>query len=277
MNKKTDFVNYINVGERCNEIFLTKDELPEMSHFGINMAGIAQLTSPYHVERNNPKEHSILITQSGQGVLEWEHGEKLIEANSLVILPAGESFRFTIKGEHWDLCWILLQEQHDLLKQKSFPKRVYPCFDAENIHHIFSLLALERNKASLFRQASLVQLFRYLKLNFAQEQQIAETRLDHAFTKVEQALHQPWTVKSIAALCHYSEPHLFRLCKTQYGLGPKQKLQKMRIEKAKQLLLDTQWPINELALRLGFSDAHNFSNFFKKFVGVSPKKYRTEY
>ncbi|WP_413698621.1 helix-turn-helix transcriptional regulator [Psychromonas sp. KJ10-10] len=118
------------------------------------------------------------------------------------------------------------------------------------------------------------QLLRYLKLNFAQEQQVAETRLDHAFTKVEQALHQPWTVASIAELCHYSEPHLFRLCNKQYGVGPKQKLQQMRIEKAKQLLLDTQWPVNEVAQRLGFSDAHNFSNFFKKFVGVSPKGYR---
>ncbi|WP_413698620.1 AraC family ligand binding domain-containing protein [Psychromonas sp. KJ10-10] len=150
MNKKTDFVNYINVGERCHEIFLTRDELPEMSHFGINMAGIAKLTPPYHVERNNPREHSILITQSGQGFLQWEHGEKIIEANSLVILPAGESFRFTIKGEHWNLCWILLQEKHELLKQKSFPQRIYSCFDAESIHLIFSLLALERQKILCF-------------------------------------------------------------------------------------------------------------------------------
>lgn len=274
MNKKSEFINFINVGEGCYEIFLTKDELPEMSDFGINMAGIAQLTPPYHVERHNPQEHCILITQSGEGLLEWDHGEELIQANSLVVLPAGASFRFTIKGEHWNLCWILLNEKHELLKQKTFSKRVFPCVDAENIQLIFSLLALERHKISLFRQASLIQLLRYLKLNFAQQQQVAETRIDQAFSKVEQALHQPWNVKTIAEKCHYSEPHLFKLCKKQYGVGPKQKLQLMRIEKAKQLLLDTQWPINELAQRLGFSDAHNFSNFFKKFVGVSPKGYR---
>ncbi|MEH6452851.1 MAG: helix-turn-helix transcriptional regulator [Psychromonas sp.] len=274
VKKKIEFINHINVGESCNEIFLTKDELPEMDGFGLQMAGIAQLKPPYHIERNCPQEHSVLITQSGEGLLEWEEGEKVIEPNSLVVLPAGKSFRFTIKGEHWDLCWLLLHDEHEFLKQKAFSKRVYPCSDAENIRLVFSLLALERQKSSLFRVTSLVQLFRYLKQNLSQEQQIAETRLDQAFTKVEQALHQAWNVSSIADLCHYSEPHLYRLCKQQYGMGPKQKLQEMRIEKAKQLLIDTQWPINELAQRLGFSDPHNFSNFFKKFVGVSPKGYR---
>ena len=135
VKNKVEFLNYINVGERCHEIFLTKDELPEMSGFGLNMAGIAQLQPPYHIERNNPQEHSILITQSGEGFLEWEQGEKVIEANSMVVLPAGASFRFTIKGEHWHLCWLLLHDKHDLLKQKTFSKRVYPCFDAENIEH----------------------------------------------------------------------------------------------------------------------------------------------
>jgi AraC-like DNA-binding protein len=272
--KQLEFLNYINVGESCHEIFLTKDELPEMSSFGINMAGIAQLQPPYHIERNNPQEHCILITQSGEGFLEWEHGETIIEANTLVVLPAGASFRFTIKGKYWNLCWLLLHDKHELLKQKTFSKRIYPCFDAENIRLVFSLLALERQKQILFRQSSLLQLLRYLKQNLSQEQQTAETRLDQAFTKVEQALHQPWNVTSIAQLCHYSEPHLYRLCKQQYGVGPKQKLQEMRIEKAKQLLIDTQWPINELAQRLGFSDPHNFSNCFKKFVGISPKGYR---
>ncbi|MGL1891009.1 MAG: response regulator [Spirochaetaceae bacterium] len=50
----------------------------------------------------------------------------------------------------------------------------------------------------------------------------------------------------------------------------------VRIEKAKELLKFTGDRIIEVAGKCGFKDVYYFSHCFKKYVGVSPKKYREE-
>ena len=49
---------------------------------------------------------------------------------------------------------------------------------------------------------------------------------------------------------------------------------KIRIERAKVLLLTTNESILEIALTLGFHDQSHFYKVFKSFTGMSPSKYR---
>ncbi len=53
-------------------------------------------------------------------------------------------------------------------------------------------------------------------------------------------------------------------------------LTKVRIEKAQELLKLTGDRIVEIAEQCGFNDVYYFSHCFKKYMGVSPKKYREE-
>ena len=45
------------------------------------------------------------------------------------------------------------------------------------------------------------------------------------------------------------------------------------MEKAKELLQTTNMRVYEVALFVGFEDAAYFSRFFKRYTGVSPKKF----
>ena len=49
--------------------------------------------------------------------------------------------------------------------------------------------------------------------------------------------------------------------------------QKMK-EKAKTLILSTSKRINQIADELGFQQSQNFSNWFKRIEGCTPKQYR---
>ena len=53
-------------------------------------------------------------------------------------------------------------------------------------------------------------------------------------------------------------------------------LTNVRIEKAKELLKLTGDRVVEVAEKCGFNDVYYFSHCFKKYIGVSPKKYREE-
>jgi len=49
-------------------------------------------------------------------------------------------------------------------------------------------------------------------------------------------------------------------------------LETIRIDKAKKML-EQGLPPMEAALQTGFVDQSHFSNFFKKFIGLTPKQY----
>lgn len=58
------------------------------------------------------------------------------------------------------------------------------------------------------------------------------------------------------------------------AMTPKQYLMLRRIEKAKELLMDSTNRINEIAIAVGYSDPLYFSRIFKRYTSMSPKEYR---
>ncbi len=71
-----------------------------------------------------------------------------------------------------------------------------------------------------------------------------------------------------------SAGHLSRLFKQRYGLSFQGYLQKIRLEKAAELLSDTKLPITRLAKRVGYKDVSRFSEHFKRNFGSTPMQFR---
>lgn len=69
-----------------------------------------------------------------------------------------------------------------------------------------------------------------------------------------------------------SKYYLLRSFTKEIGISPYGYLETIRIEKAKKLLAQGVLPI-EVAMQTGFTDQSHFSNFFKKFIGLTPKQY----
>ena len=69
---------------------------------------------------------------------------------------------------------------------------------------------------------------------------------------------------------------LARQFKAATGLPPHQYVIMRRVERAKQLLqAGTDLSLAEVAARAGFSDQSQFSQHFKRMVGVTPGQFRT--
>ena len=85
------------------------------------------------------------------------------------------------------------------------------------------------------------------------------------------------SMSEIAKKSGVSECYFRKLFKEYSGQSPMEFRQIHRIERAKQLLLlDGNYTIDEIARELNFSDIYHFSKIFKKFCGVSPRKYILE-
>lgn len=84
------------------------------------------------------------------------------------------------------------------------------------------------------------------------------------------------SIHSVSAILGISESHLRRSFKKQYGKSPQEYLTNIRLEAAKKLLVNENYPVFSVAAACGFSDEYNFSRYFSKNVGVSPSEFRAK-
>lgn len=84
-------------------------------------------------------------------------------------------------------------------------------------------------------------------------------------------------VSQVANYFGYNEKYLTTFFKQRAGISLKQYILQIKMERAKADLSETTEPVSQIAFQLGFADAHNFSNAFRKVTGLSPSEYRDSY
>lgn len=68
--------------------------------------------------------------------------------------------------------------------------------------------------------------------------------------------------------------HFSRVFKQSMGMSPTNYIAERRVERAKELLNETELPISEIALRSGFSSQSHFHTAFRKLAGTTPRVFR---
>ncbi|MFI3200363.1 MAG: helix-turn-helix transcriptional regulator, partial [Eubacteriales bacterium] len=82
------------------------------------------------------------------------------------------------------------------------------------------------------------------------------------------------TLTQIGKHLNYNESYLSRLFKQETGLNLFEYINIVRIEKSKDLLLQTNKSIQSIAWEIGFDTPQYFTGVFKKYVGMTPSNYR---
>ena len=100
---------------------------------------------------------------------------------------------------------------------------------------------------------------------------------DSILAFVQRNTMQDITLRSIADACACSESTVSHLFKEYTNQSVKKYINNLRIKQAERLLVTTDLPIGNIATLCGLADTNYFSTVFKKNVGLSPVKYRTNY
>lgn len=91
---------------------------------------------------------------------------------------------------------------------------------------------------------------------------------------IEEHLEQPLSVDELAKRAHLSRYHFIRCFQQAHYYTPRQYLIHKRIERAKELLANSEQPVTEICLAVGFESLGSFSTLFRNVVGWSPSIYR---
>jgi len=142
-------------------------------------------------------------------------------------------------------------------------------------------LVAERSPSALFvrslAQALAVHLLRsYLAENQAGRRvnALQAYKLRKVTDAMSADLSAEFSLAKLARLAELSEYHFSRLFKRATGLSPSQYFIRLRMVRARHLLLETRLSVIDVGLEVGYSSPSHFSQVFRREVGVTPSEFR---
>jgi AraC-like DNA-binding protein len=92
--------------------------------------------------------------------------------------------------------------------------------------------------------------------------------------KLNETCSEPLTVETLAAKAGLKTSRFRVLFCQETGFSPVEYLTRLRIQKAKTMLLQGDAPVTDIAFDLGFSSSQYFARTFRKLTGLSPRNFR---
>lgn len=85
---------------------------------------------------------------------------------------------------------------------------------------------------------------------------------------------EKFSVKELSRLLFLSSSQTYKKMKIKTGQSPSEYIRNKRLEKAHQLILDTNLPLSNIAWNVGFSRPSYFSSSFSAHYGYNPSSLR---
>ena len=92
--------------------------------------------------------------------------------------------------------------------------------------------------------------------------------------KINRDYFENVSLDEYARMCRMSKYHFLRVFENVTGMTPISYRNRIRLERAKELLKDTNLSVHDIGARVGYTSQSYFCDAFKKEVGVSPANYR---
>ncbi|MBP3391232.1 MAG: helix-turn-helix transcriptional regulator [Clostridia bacterium] len=85
------------------------------------------------------------------------------------------------------------------------------------------------------------------------------------------------TLDELSRMIHFNKCYFVKIFRSLVGMSPYEYIINLRINEAKQLLINTSFSVNKIADQIGFLDTNNFIRRFRSRTGVSPLQYRKQF
>ncbi|MGG6263829.1 helix-turn-helix domain-containing protein [Leptolyngbya sp. AN03gr2] len=154
------------------------------------------------------------------------------------------------------------------------------------IGHIEQLLELEMQSAQSINFLYVDSLMTALSVHLLKKYTVEKPRLRDNFGNgssyqlrpavdyMHEHLEETLSLERIAQVVGMSRYHFIRCFKQAIGISPHQYLLRQRVDRAKQLLQNSQMPLSDIADSCGFSNQSHFTTSFKQQTGATPRHFR---
>lgn len=176
--------------------------------------------------------------------------------------------------ESWRGVWAAQQAFHERTFEECFPDAR---FLAEEHEHLVETLALGDPVAAEDAARSHLGAvwFRLDERGGVADPSSLSGTLQRTVAHLGFSLHRPLRLGDVARRVAFTSPgHLSRLFREHYGESFQAYLQRLRLQKAEELLRESRLPVASISRRVGYRDVSRFGQHFKRRFGKSPVRYR---
>lgn len=253
--------------------------------FCIEIAGKSWCDGSYRIYREHSAIWVLEYIESGRGTIQMKDQKYYPQAGDVYLLPAGKRhLYFSDAQEPWIKLFVNCRGAvvDGLADAYGLGRRVlYRGVDQETADCFRELNGLMEDRDMpdewVLHRAELLlhDIFRRLgQMGCEEREGLKEIRTVKHYLDTHVA--ELVSIREMAGLIYRSPDYLIRHFKEETGLTPYQYLLKRKLQIAANLLRGTTLPVGEIAMQLGYEDAHYFSGLFKKEMGVSPRQYRKD-
>lgn len=156
------------------------------------------------------------------------------------------------------------------------------------LEHYYSSLSPEAVQPELINSLLSIaaQYLRYIYTDAISELPLDSVKMkkntnsDHILIHALEFIHNNYCeqifVSQISEHCHCSESYINHMFKNKMGVTLNNYMNQLRIDRAKKYLVESDAPIKEIAMNVGFNDPNYFSKVFSDLSGCSPTQFRNK-
>ena len=248
------------------------------------------VTSPFSYEVTGLNALCLLHTTKGTGRLSLEtaneiHADYDLTKDTLALIDCRKKHMLTCRHNIWSytICFVsttmLEYYMEKILELGNFIYRLEGHADIQSAWEKLLGTEIDDELHGIIRSRELVDFFTQLYLIQAAER----TGLYHIPSYIADIqrrfnteFSEPYSLDELAAEYDINK---FRLCREfakYYEITPMQYLNNVRLDKAKEYLLNTDKKIVEISQLVGIENTNSFIRLFKEKNGVTPLTYRKE-
>lgn len=203
-------------------------------------------------------------------------------AGTAILYTPGSFVLYRACEETYGNDWLRFRCDEAFIDQLPLKNQPFQVSDAEYCHDLFKLMTWESTMGNTDSGALLSHLLNALLLKLAEScfrpagnphtQEMLDLR-----KRIYNNPELPWSVESMAKELHLSCGYLQALYKTMFGSSCMEDVILQRLKRAQDQLISTAKSVREIAEDCGYNNVEHFCRQFRKFLDVSPSRYRREH
>lgn len=246
--------------------------------FGIDSIGYSDDKLVTHfgpAKRNNYIIHYVL---SGHG---YFNNHIVNKGQGFLITPGMTEHYYPDSKTPWAFLWIILNNSvnNNMIFKEYNANHETNIFEYNNIYQLTQIKdIIIKNNNNIYSSSELFEMFLHIFNNHnitKNEKEDAETMYyRYAVNFINSNFFRKITIDELTNILGITQPYLYKIFIKKSSMSPKNYIDKIKIQKAMELLIETSMPLTEIAYSIGIEDSITLSKFFKRKTGLSPTDFR---
>ena len=245
------------------------------AQYSISRVAAIYRTPVYRAMTNRSRGcNGFLLIDKGECLYRWEGGQAHLTPGSLIYLPYASRHQLEVPTAEFAFYRVDFTLTDDAGDELIFSEGPLPVAQAASLYLRDNVRALTEHflrSSDVLRSTSLICAI--LSEVTRQFESARPSRLTPVLDYLADHYREEIDCARLCELCYLSPAQMYRLFREETGTTPIEYRNRLRIQRACQLLRGRECTIGEIAALLGFESVYYFSRVFKKLTGVAPSRW----